>query len=458
MPKRIKATPAPSAPVAETTVFVDREEIVNPSVLLVRPEENIRHSISRPSIEKMKDDIMNSAGGRIETRIVVEELSDEEKASSPGKTYIVRKGNIRTLAAQELNDEGKGVLAPITVTKFTSPLQRITRQIAENAVRRDLTPIDEAVAIKMAMDNGATRQDLMRAFSSPSQDGKRLEPASNSFLNMRLSFLEFPKDIQNRIADGRLNVRGAYLLSTYDKDSWKPMLAKIDADRKAEWDKMKAAEEKLTKNEEAALKAAQDLEELEKKAALAKDLVKSTGEAEKITATEARNAFDGFMKLAGAKKSDAKSKAEETKKATEAQHAAAQTAYTKAKEEADKVQKKLDEAKKKAAEKAAKQAQLEEKRKKHFNQSPTHAELQSAAAATGAKGKKQDNNGPVPANIATMRFFVESLNKLSSVNQPKVKAIAEVLQAALDGKHTDGSFYKAVSIVCNEWKESAKKK
>lgn len=76
------------------------------------------------------------------------------------------------------------------------------------------SPIDEALEIRRLIQQGVSKMEIRKMFARPGgRKGFKSMPVSNSFINMRLSFLDLPKAIQEKIHDGRLGVAAAYELT-----------------------------------------------------------------------------------------------------------------------------------------------------------------------------------------------------------------------------------------------------
>ncbi len=94
--------------------------------------------------------------------------------------------------------------------------------LAENLMRENLEPLEEAVAVKRFLDVGMTQVQLAKRI------GK-----SQAWISNRLRMLELPEGLQRMVAEGQIGVEHAMLAAPY---SGKPIAKKIEAQFK---DKLK---------------------------------------------------------------------------------------------------------------------------------------------------------------------------------------------------------------------------
>lgn len=439
----------------------ERHENVDPAVLLLG--QNVRFALTRVGIDKMKADIISI--GKVETPIVVEDLSDEDKAANPGKLYRVVKGNYRTTAAQELNSgDSAGLTVPVTVTSFSNALQRITRQVAENVIREQMNPMDEAVAIQLLIDNGATKQDVMQMFARSkgrrNKAGKMqvvLEAASNSFINMRLSYLELPKVAQTALAEGRLGVKGAYELTKYTGEELKKVLSVLVEKWEKEEEAQDREEDKFLVGQTKLIAQAQKAEDAVKKLKDAGDLVMALTKETEAAAITLQETFKAKVVLAGAKdKKDDQKKAEEAFKAADNHNNNVKASLAKAKETLQKVQK-AQEVKTPlpapVVQPTSAAGVAEAARRTGAVQAPVTTRSKGRGQGTTTAADAASGSQPVKLNAQQMRFYVDSLVKLAFTGQPKTKAIGESILKAFDGVDTDGQMYETIARIVGEWKK-----
>jgi ParB/RepB/Spo0J family partition protein len=109
-------------------------------------------------------------------------------------------GGSRLAAFRRLHAEGRAGFdsMPVDVRKFTDA-QLFTAGLAENLARKDLSPIEEAQAMRQALDHfGMTRAEVAELFA--------IQPGS---VSNKLSLLELPADIQDFVGDGTMPERTA---------------------------------------------------------------------------------------------------------------------------------------------------------------------------------------------------------------------------------------------------------
>ena len=185
-------------------------------LLHLKPEQivadsNIRFGLKQSRIDSLAADIAEKGG--VIVPVEVEPIKNG--------TYSLTSGNYRHAAVTRLNRDGAGLTIPAIIVQ-SAGIERLRRQLSENTERENMSPMDEAVAITQLLGEGLTRMEIREIFTRPGLK----EPATNSFLNMRMSFLNFPKKIQNMIHSGELGVKAAYFLTREPEDKWEPILAR----------------------------------------------------------------------------------------------------------------------------------------------------------------------------------------------------------------------------------------
>lgn len=250
---------------------------VQPSEILV--EGNIRYGHNQADVDKIITSL-ESNGGVIHTPIKITKITGSEN----GHKYKLVFGENRLRAVTALNEKGAGLTIPAEVINLPDDKARYSLQVSENVDRSDMTPMDKAVAMKRGLDLGFTRQEVRAQFPTPKQQEKgapKLEPCSNSHLNMHLALLELPKKIQDAVQLGKVTILGAWALVQEkrkgDDVRFNEILAELEEDRikqiakdEAEENRVLTAEAKEAKKNEAlelvkaeAEKAAKALEEAE---------------------------------------------------------------------------------------------------------------------------------------------------------------------------------------------------
>lgn len=368
-----------------------------------------------------------------------------------GATYRILDGHYRHAAATELAKEHEGVVCPIIVkTEQLSDLERLKRQTSFNFNRQDLSPIDIGMAAKAMLDGGMSRQEVRSVFGSSTSGGRggkkqEFKPASNSYINMMISFLDFPKDIKAKIHEGVIGVAGAYKLSTKPKEKWAEIVAEAEADRDAEIKAEASREEKYlesVKKDEERLKKEQDLKTAAEAAATK---LKETSAALDVAAKAEADAVQALRKGAADDAEKAKL-AEAAKTAKEAAEKLVKEAET-AKKDVEKANNKLATLATQAAERAKK---LEAARKDAAKKAP--AKPIGGGAIDKAAAKKGAGNF-VALNATQMRTAVDEWALPGSV---KVQAIAAVIKRCFSGELTNQQAYTEMLKVTGESKSKAK--
>jgi ParB/RepB/Spo0J family partition protein len=420
----------------------------------LKPEQiqigsNIRHKILPFRLERLTSEI--ETDGKVHVPIIVEKL---ETPNDEGHTHRLIAGEYRTRAVLSLNAKGAGMTIPAIVEEFADDKERLLRQLSENMERENLSPIDEAISIKQLMDLGFPTIEIRKRFSRPGGKGKalKMEPASNSFINMRLSFLNFPAKIQNAIADGRLGVKAAYELTKKSPDKWQEIVDAAEKARIKEYDDEQASEAKLLadekkrkEQEEKDAKAKQEAEVIATEAAAAAKLVEQRQKEEKA-------AFD--LKQA------AKTK-EERAKATEALNAAKKNAEAALKISEDKAakaaaaQKKLNDRAAKLAEAKARLAAARAARAGGTSPAvPPISDADINNAANNIPGANPDGPKLVPLNATDMKKVVADLCLPSGY--ANVQKIGEAFRDCFNSVTTPGQLTTILAQITGEYKAPAK--
>lgn len=249
---------------------------LDPNIILA--DDNTRYNLKESRISTLADSIV-AQGGVIEP-VEVEPLPD---GSNNGFQYRLTLGFYRHAAVKHLNTtQAAGLTLPAIVHINESPMDRLKRQMAENIERENQSPMDIAVGVKRLMDAGTPRIDIRTMFSRPTgtKKGGKVQPASNSFINMMLSFLELPKAAQEKIHTGVVGVKAAYQLTKVPKEKQAEILDKAEAERKKELEQEEKEEERFLTGEKKAAEKREALETAQKE--LAATETKNTAAAEAL--------------------------------------------------------------------------------------------------------------------------------------------------------------------------------
>lgn len=412
---------------------VDRVLQLDPSKILA--ENNLRFGNLQADVNLLKTSIKESGGVQVPVEVVALEPAVN------GFTHGLTTGFRRWQAVSELNkEEGAGLTLPAIVRPLDNELDRVNHQLIENIERKSMSPMDTAVSLKKLMDLGLSRIQIRERFARPSGKGGKVEPASNAWLNMTLSFLELPKAIQGKIHDGSVGVKAAYELTKVSPEKRAAVLQRAEEDSERERDREQKEEEKYLAAESKVAEAAKQIEETTVKMDEARAEVEIAEKAYDAKLTAASDAYQKAQKAKG----------DEKKTATDAH---------KAKETDAKVAEKALETAKKAL------AKLTDDHKKITDKAAEHRAKLDAARAQGATGKgakkaavtdtavkkaakAEGEGGVVQLNAAEMRKVIADLALPGTY--PKVQMIGEYIKACFDGKDTPGQMLKKLASVTGE--------
>lgn len=407
-------------------------------------DDNIRYSLLPGKLEGLQANILSV--GRVHNAIEVEPTDKDG-------VYRLNKGHYRHAAVVALNKEGAGLLLPcMVVPAGVDRVVRMKEQISENFNRNDLTPIDIGMACKRLLEEGVSRTEVRSMFSrSGGRKGSKVQDASNSFINMMMSFLELPKAAQKKIHEGEMSVAEAYQAARILKKTPE----KID-EVLAQWEKdlaeMKAAEAKdeekyeaeVAKEAEAKKKAEDAKKELE---TLSVQVVESSKKVDELAKIET-DTYASTKQLMTSKAEAETIKAAEAKlkEAQEATKAAIKDVETKKKEK-EKLEAKLKSAAENAAERAKKLKEARDeaaKKQKKDKKAAPGGMIQKAAEKVGA-----DVNH-VPLKLNDIKKYTDNMALPGSF--PKVQAIGKALQSCWAGILTDVQLYKELAKITGETK------
>lgn len=412
---------------------------LDPSKVLA--EDNARYGLL--DLDGMKNSIKELGG--IMQPVEVEPLVPPAN----GHNYRLISGFRRHAAALSLNaDEGAALALPAIVRSINDPVMRLRHQLAENVERRNLSPMDEAQAIKRCFDAGMTRQQIRELFKRPSPDGKKSSaPASNAWVNMTMSFLSFTKDIREKIHTGRIGVKAAYQLTRVPKDKWAEVIEKSEKEREA----LNSYEEKLEEKWEAQTEKVAEAEKKAEEATTEIDHARVELElAQKDLAAKQEKAHDLYRKvLVKGLQAEDKKKAHEAFKAAEADAKGAEKKLEAAQKALTKIEEgkqKLEDIAKAHREKLEAAAALKKtKVGKPKSKAVTQADVIKAAKASGV-----DDAGHVALSAQDMRKLISDLSLPGTY--PKVTLIGQSIQRCIQGITTPGIMLKELAAITGELK------
>jgi len=424
-------------------------ERVDPGLLLM--QKNIRFGLKDTRIESLVKSIQEL--GEVRTPLRVSALPKP----IDGKLYLVNEGHYRTAAALRVKelDGFKDFTVPIQLEEMPDDLTRLKHQISENMDRENLSPLDTGIAIKELLDANVPRMEIRMMFARPGgRKGMKNEPVSNSFLNIHTQFLEFPKNIQEKIHDGRITVGGAMQLARSKREDWPRIVEQLEEDRLTEISRQEREDEKSA-NEEKRLASAQ--EKVEDTSKAAEEAKKALEAADQLVKEKNAAAMEAYKATKLVPEPTTKTTEEEIKAIAEAK-VKAQEAFRVAEADAKGAMKKLEEARKEAAkqealtekarELAQKQAeklrqQREAKSAKSFKKTAAGADkVKAAAKKVGAESK-----GPVGLNAAEIRAAIGEMCDEKKVKYPMVRKIAEVMKLLISGAQTSRQAAKMLAVM-----------
>lgn len=417
-----------------------KEAVAGPELVDIGPEliladANVRYNLKRTRLDTLKAAIMEA--GRVTEPIEIEPLE-----TPVGKAiYRLTVGHYRHAAVTELNKEGAGLLLPAQVVATASPLKRLERQISENLDREDFSPMDKAIAMKALLDLGMSKADVRARFGVPGgRKGMKVQPLSNSSVNIHLSFLDFSKAIQEKIHDGRIGILGAMELVKAKPEKRAEIIETIETERLAQISIEEKDEEKFLAQEAKAEEAKAKVDALESKVKDTEAELAKAVEAEKVKAAEAASIYkqvqgitDDKIKLsAEGRLKAAQAEAEKAGKAREALEA-------KAKKAAETLKEKLAAAKTKADALKVSQAAA----KKAANKPVTAKEIAKVAKAVG--GDTEETSGLKPLNRTEIMKCLAELTLPGS--DAKVAQIANAFTECFNSIITDKALYKRLKAI-----------
>lgn len=419
---------------------MDSEQIVQLAPSQILADDNARYSLLKADIDILKSAILDH--GSIHTPVEVEPLD----TPVDGAEYRLTVGFRRYRAASELNSEkNAGLTIPAVIRSNASPVARLERQLSENIDRKSLSPMDTAAAIKKLLEAGVSRQAVRELFKRPGgRKGNKVQPASGSWLNMTLSFLELPKEIRDKIHSGVIGIAAAYELTKVSPERRETVLAKAEEEREAALDREEKEEAKYQETEAKFIDAQKMADDVTTDVEHAKAELELAEKALQEKQDVAARAAAAAKKI---KDKAAKKVAAEAAKAALVDVKGAEKQLTTVEKGLDKLTTKQEKVKATAEEL---QARLETARKT----SKANKEGKSKKAVSGTD-IKQAAGGYVPLKLADVRKMFVDL-KLMAESYPKVSAIAATLEECINGVTTTGQMLKKLTAITGEVREPRK--
>ncbi len=430
------------APSKGKTVTEGSLNHIDPSSVLA--DDNSRFGLKETRIESMAASIIESNGVKLPIEV----------QPHNGKGYPLTSGFYRLAGTLLANKQGAGLTIPALIVPLATSLDRLRRQLSENMERENQSPMDKAVAIKRLLDEGVSKMEIRTIFTTPGgRKGLKLQPASNSFINMTLSFLGFSKDTQSKIHLGLVGVGAAYQLTRVSKDKQDAVLAAAEKEREASITRDEKEEEsflsKERRGQEAVEKAKGAETDLEK---ARESLTKAEGDHK--AKVEAETA--AYTAKASLKPKSAPKKTKDTLE--EAFRSAASD--TKAAERAVEVARK---AVTKGEEQIAKTSQTADAAKARLKK------LQDAKSAKDTKGEKAVSStqvkkaaqkaGAGTSYISPSAKQIRDLfHTLSLPPDCKVREIGKALHKFGTGEYTDNQLVRSLQGVVGEVPKSKARK
>jgi hypothetical protein len=403
---------------------------------------NSRFALKRSRIETMKASIIERGG--IMVPLEVEPL----EAPLNGAKYRITDGHYRHAAVTELLKDYDGLECPIIVREVVegeTAVERLKRQTAFNYEREGLSPMDIAVAAKSMMDAGESRAAIRAVFKrGGGRKGAKVQDLSNAALNMYVSFLDFPKDIQKKVHDGLIGVAAAYKLTLKPKEKWAEIVSACEKDRE---DELKAEEEREDRYLDSLKKDEEKAKALTEAAEAAKAAKAKADEAAKLKSAKVE-AETAALAVFRAATGEEKKKAEESFKAAGADAVGAVKALEEATKEAQKADAKL----KKYNDEA-------EARKKKLEAIRSGASDKPAkpigATQVDKAAKKVGGSDKVKLNATDMRKAVEEWALPGTA--PTVQKIAAIIMQCFNSDLTPAQAYTEMAKVTGEGSKKSKK-
>ena len=404
---------------------------------LIIADANSRFGLKQTRIDSLSAGI--TAYGSVHTPLHIETLAEPVG----GKPYRVITGHYRHASVTGLNESGAGLPLPCIVHPPMTPAERLALQLSENMERENQSPMDVAVAMQAMIDTGSTKDQVRAAFARPGgRKGNVVQPASNSFVNMTLSFLSLPKAIQAKIHSGLVGVAAAYELTKVSPEKRQAVLDKAEAARLEQVNQDDKDEEKFLSTGKKAREAEAKIEADRVALAIAKELATKAATDLATSQAAAVEAYKATKLAEASKDAEVKKKAAVNQKEAEAAVQVVLKAISTSQKQVEKLEKTVESASKHAADRAKvlKKAR-EEAAKKVKVKGATPAQIKKAAAAVDATGHQA-------LNAADMRKVVGAL--MLPGGDPKIIAIGQAFQQCFSGVGTEKSLYNALKLIVSK--------
>lgn len=410
----------------------------------------VRYSVLSTRIDALKASIL--AQGRINDPVEVTPVLDAKGKATTGRYQII-VGDGRLAAVLALNKEGAGLKLPAIVRSYADVKGVLARQLSENVDRQSLSPMDIATAIKNLLEAGYSKPEIRALFSRPGgKNGKTLAPASNAWLNMMVSFLDLPKDIRERVHDGRIGVAAAYTLTTIDPEKRSEVLEKIEAKRLKELEAEEKEEARLTA---AAEKDSKKSEGSAAKQAKAKAAEEALDAAEKANIESNKAVADARAAMLEAGKVSAAEMAlmkPEEKKALAESIASAKAAFTSALKTSNTNQKALSTAQNKLKAIAEKTEKSPKAAGKAKAAAPKAKAKPAPISPKDVKAAAKEVGTKAPAQVLTMADMRRAVATLEGSKFKTARAIGKAILDCFNGVQSIGSMVTAVEVLTGERK------
>lgn len=414
-------------------------EYIDPESVLI--ESNIRFGLKESRIESLAADILEK--GEVMVPVEVELLETPQN----GHKYRMVDGAYRLTAVNKLNKEqGAGLKLPAIIKpSATSAVDRLKRQISHNVQLETMSPLDTAIAIKQLLDAGVSRTDVRAIFSRPGgRKGAKVQIASNSFINMHLSFLDLPKAIQGKIHEGLVGVAAAYQLTKVPADQRTKVLEKAEAERQKSIEAEEREEERLLKQQAAAEETAKKREAAKVELAEAEAILNTAKGVLKEATAVCDKAYEAKKHPPSV---TARKEAVKAFNEAEAARSKAQSETEKAQEKYDMLNKRYTESETLAAEKAKRLADLRK------GATASSATKKGAAVGAGdvqkaAKDAGVETSGAVPLNAGEIRKIVTLMSKTEGI--PKLAEVGKQLLDCFMGETTEHQMRQALIALLSD--------
>ena len=421
----------------------------------IRADRNYRFGLLKHRVESMKDAIIEAGG--VQTAIEVEPIEGDKDFD-----YEVLDGHYRLAGTLKANESGAGLEIPAIILEPMSDLDRLKRQLMNNTERENNSPIDDAKAMQALLGAGVPRIDIRTMFKRRGV-GNQIQPASNSFVNMTISFLSLSKKIQKDIHEGLVGVAAAYeLMKAYKIAEARGLDPKAKAEEIYEAAKAETLR-RLTEDEadeakflEGEKKAAQELEKVEA-AKVALEAVKAE-EQKAIDALTAANEKSAqlFAEKKKAADAEARKAAEEAFKAAEKEAQEAEKARIAKQKEVEKAEGSVSKLEQQIKDRKEKLEKIRAEKKAEAKAAAAEGKTEVKAGAVAKAAAKAGAGDYVPLNASEMRKVVADLALPGSYT--KVTEIGEAFKQCFSGVTTDKQLYTKLAKITGEWTPPKTKK